>query len=119
MQRGRLRLSCEETRRPEGLGAGAADARLDLTAAARAHARATPQFERTLAETDDGHQIADPAGDGGEGGDVGIEVHAVSVLSARMWMRLEVQLATPPIGYVGVQLGRRQVCMPQHLLDRT
>ena len=36
-----------------------------------------------------------------------------------MWMRLEVQLATPPIGYVGVELGRREVRMPEHLLDRT
>src|SRR4051794_13455425 len=35
-----------------------------------------------------------------------------------MWMRLEVQLATPPVGYVGVELGRCQICMPEHLLHR-
>src|SRR3954467_13461456 len=31
--------------------------------------------------------------------------------------RLEVQLATSPIGYVRVQLGGREVGMTQHLLD--
>ena len=36
-----------------------------------------------------------------------------------MRVRLEVQLATPPIGYVRVQLGRREIRMPEHLLDRT
>src|SRR3954452_8285523 len=35
-----------------------------------------------------------------------------------MGMRAEVQLATPSIGYVGIELGRRQVGVPQHLLDR-
>ena len=34
-----------------------------------------------------------------------------------MWMRLEVQLATAPIGYVRVQLGRGEVGVPEHLLD--
>src|SRR4051812_47597458 len=33
-----------------------------------------------------------------------------------MWMRLEVQLAPPPIGYVRVELGRREVGVPEHLL---
>ena len=35
-----------------------------------------------------------------------------------MRMRLEVQLATPLIGYVGIELRRREVGMAQHLLDR-
>jgi hypothetical protein len=30
----------------------------------------------------------------------------------------EVQLAAAPIGYVGVELGRRQVGVPEHFLDR-
>src|SRR5262249_33737556 len=34
-----------------------------------------------------------------------------------MWMRLEIQLSTASIGYVGVQLGRREVGVPEHLLD--
>src|SRR5438132_13407211 len=33
-----------------------------------------------------------------------------------MRMRLEVQLSPPPIGYVGVQLGRREIGVPEHLL---
>ena len=33
-------------------------------------------------------------------------------------MRLEVDLATPAIGDVGVALGRSEICMPEHLLDR-
>src|SRR5688500_104235 len=37
--------------------------------------------------------------------------------SSRMWMRSEVQLATPPIGSVGVELGGREVGMAEHLLD--
>ena len=32
-------------------------------------------------------------------------------------VRLEVQLPTAPIGYVGVQLGRRQIGVPEHFLD--
>src|SRR5439155_21639683 len=35
----------------------------------------------------------------------------------RMRMRLEVQLPRPPIGYVGVQLRRGEISVPQHLLD--
>src|SRR4051794_28021861 len=34
----------------------------------------------------------------------------------RMGMRLEVQLAPPPIGYVRVELGRREVRVAEHLL---
>jgi hypothetical protein len=34
-----------------------------------------------------------------------------------MRVRLEVQLATSPIGYVGVELGGREVGMAEHLLD--
>ena len=37
--------------------------------------------------------------------------------AARVRMRLEVQLAAPPIGYVGVELGRREVGVAEHLLD--
>lgn len=37
--------------------------------------------------------------------------------SLRMGMRSEVQLPAPPIGYVGVQLGRRQIRVAEHLLD--
>jgi len=29
----------------------------------------------------------------------------------------EVQLAAAPIGYVGVELGRRQIGVPEHFLD--
>ena len=36
-----------------------------------------------------------------------------------MWVRLEIQLATPPIGYVRVQLGGRKVGMAEHLLNGT
>ena len=32
-------------------------------------------------------------------------------------MRAEVQLATPTVGYVRVQLGRREVSVAEHLLD--
>src|SRR5438105_8317903 len=32
-------------------------------------------------------------------------------------MRLEIQLPTPPIGYVGVELGRGQIGVAEHLLD--
>jgi hypothetical protein len=34
-----------------------------------------------------------------------------------MRMRLEIQLATPSIGYVGVQLRCREVGVAEHLLD--
>ena len=34
-----------------------------------------------------------------------------------MRVRLEIQLPTAPIGYVGVELGRGEVGVPQHLLD--
>jgi hypothetical protein len=33
-----------------------------------------------------------------------------------MRVRVEIQLPTPPIGYVRVQLGRRKVCVAEHLL---
>ena len=33
-----------------------------------------------------------------------------------MRVRLEVQLAPPPVGYVRVELSRCQICMPEHLL---
>jgi hypothetical protein len=33
-------------------------------------------------------------------------------------MRSEVQLPAAPIGYVGVQLGRREVGVPEHFLNR-
>jgi hypothetical protein len=33
-----------------------------------------------------------------------------------MWMRPEVQLPSPPIGYVGVELGRAEICVSEHLL---
>jgi hypothetical protein len=36
-----------------------------------------------------------------------------------MGMRLEVQLATPSIGYVGVELGRGQIRVAEHLLHGT
>src|SRR5436305_1372671 len=35
-----------------------------------------------------------------------------------MRMRSVVQLATPPIGYVRIELGRRQIRVSEHLLDR-
>src|SRR5947208_3160100 len=33
-------------------------------------------------------------------------------------VRLKVQLSSAPIGYVRVELGRREVCVPEHLLHR-
>ena len=33
-----------------------------------------------------------------------------------VWMSLVVQLAPPTIGYVGVELGRGEVGVPEHLL---
>src|SRR4051794_15564410 len=36
---------------------------------------------------------------------------------ARMWVRTEVQLATAAIGYVGIELGGREVGMPEQLLQ--
>src|SRR5437899_7721104 len=33
-----------------------------------------------------------------------------------MWMRLVVQLASAPVGYVGVELGGREIGVPEHLL---
>src|SRR5690242_359698 len=39
-------------------------------------------------------------------------------LAAPVWVRLEVQLPAPPIGYVGVELRRREVRVSQHLLHR-
>jgi hypothetical protein len=36
-----------------------------------------------------------------------------------MRMRLEVQLPTAPIGYVGIELGRCEVRVAEHLLDGT
>src|SRR4051794_39626804 len=35
-----------------------------------------------------------------------------------MRVRLEIQLAPPAVGYVGVELSCRQIGMPEHLLDR-
>ena len=40
-----------------------------------------------------------------------------SVRATRVWMRSVVQLPTPPIGYVGVELRRREVGVSEHLLD--
>ena len=31
---------------------------------------------------------------------------------------MEIQLATPPVGYVGVQLGRGEIRMAEHFLNR-
>jgi hypothetical protein len=36
-----------------------------------------------------------------------------------MWMRLEIQLPTPPVGYVRVELRGGEIGMAEHLLDRT
>ena len=36
--------------------------------------------------------------------------------TARVRVRLEVQLAPPAIGYVRVELGRREIGVPEHLL---
>src|SRR5690349_14017371 len=41
-----------------------------------------------------------------------------SRLPAPVRVRLEVQLATAPIGYVGVELGRGEIGVSEHLLDR-
>src|SRR5215210_4307642 len=37
---------------------------------------------------------------------------------SRMWVRAEVQLSAASIGYVGVELGRREVRVAEHLLHR-
>jgi hypothetical protein len=37
--------------------------------------------------------------------------------SSCVGMGLEIQLAAAPIGYVGVELGRREVGMAEHFLD--
>src|SRR5215203_4396613 len=36
----------------------------------------------------------------------------------RVWVRAKVQLPAPPIGYVGIELGRREVGVAEHLLHR-
>ena len=41
----------------------------------------------------------------------------MSSLLRRVGVRLEVQLPSPPIGYVRVQLRRREVGMAEHLLN--
>jgi hypothetical protein len=41
----------------------------------------------------------------------------LSWLLSRVRVGLEVQLAAPPIGYVRVELGRREVGVAEHLLD--
>ena len=41
-----------------------------------------------------------------------------SSLLARVRVRLEIQRATAAIGYVGVELGRGEIRVTQHLLDR-
>jgi hypothetical protein len=46
-----------------------------------------------------------------------IDTFLLRQLSSGMWMCPVVQLATPRIGYVGVDLGRRHVGVAQHLLD--
>ncbi len=100
--------------------AGAADARLNRAAAARAHTVPTFSFQRALAQPGDGHQVPNAASDGAQGDDVRIEVHGSLLrFSTRVRMRLEIQLATAPIGYVRVQLGRRKIRVPEHLLHRT
>src|SRR5256885_11104105 len=39
-------------------------------------------------------------------------------LPARVRVRLEIHLSTPPIGYVGIELRRGEIRVTQHLLDR-
>src|SRR3982751_5389782 len=41
-----------------------------------------------------------------------------SVPPSRMWVRVEVQLPAASIGYVGVELRRREVGVAEHLLHR-
>jgi len=41
---------------------------------------------------------------------------SIAGLLLRVGMRLEIQLAPPPIGYVGVQLGGREIGVSEHLL---
>jgi hypothetical protein len=41
------------------------------------------------------------------------------LLPARVRMRLEVQLTPSAIGYVRVELGGRQIGMPEHFLNRS
>jgi hypothetical protein len=36
-----------------------------------------------------------------------------------VWVRSVIQLPTPPIGYVGVELGRGEIGMAEHLLNGT
>ena len=77
-------------------------------------------LECALAEPGDDHELPDAACEGGDQCDVRIELHdSLLRLSARVWVRLEIQLATTSIGYVCVQLGRREIRMPEHLLYGT
>src|SRR5438105_1068927 len=49
---------------------------------------------------------------------IGFLLDALRNLAAPgVWMGLVVQLAAPPIGYVRVELGRREIGVPEHLLD--
>jgi len=41
------------------------------------------------------------------------------VSTTSVGMRLEIQLPTPPVGYVGVQLGGGEIGMTEHFLDRS
>jgi hypothetical protein len=43
----------------------------------------------------------------------------LSPLAARVRMCSKVQLPTAPVGYVGVELGSREIGMPEHFLNRT
>jgi hypothetical protein len=98
----------------------AADARLNLAAAARADAVPTLELQCALAEPGDDHEVPDDTRDSGDECEVRIEMHGSLLrLSARVRVRLEIQLATASIGYVCVQLGRRKIRVPEHLLYGT
>jgi hypothetical protein len=74
------------------------------------------------------HQEADACRGDEHGGELGIELVHLSFESwpddlpsnrtlPRVRMRLEIQLSTSPVGYVRVQLRRREIGVAEHLLD--
>jgi hypothetical protein len=46
-----------------------------------------------------------------------IDTMLLGCSTSGVWMRLVVQLATTPIGYVGIELGRGEIGVAEHLLD--
>ena len=99
----------------------AADAAVDAAAAGRADALPPLELERVLLQAGEEHRVADRHRQGSEDHDLRVKRHPGRPLrsrsSSRVRVRLEVQLPAAPIGYVRVELGRREVGVAEHLLD--